>query len=308
MEPSRNSDSESLKKDIESSIEKQISNEPIDGTSLYDLSTTERILIEATKLRKIKRKINYRVLYPDDNAEIAMIINQDISANLVKAAFTDLQRHSVSLHAGSKPELSLGARIYLEYQELIEEHRWKTKDVMQQVTYDFNITWLMMKREKPGSDLYRYAKKFQDGLIDYIRKPDSKIQEFLSKLNISTSSQRLPFSIDEGFENEYSKSFHHITDGNDAWNTDLCEFDRENYFTGVLLCFWCISFLSGYWQELNRYYEMLSFERKHRDGLIASYIKSIEKYLPSLYTQKNITPMMLEKFLRYVKDNFSVYR
>jgi hypothetical protein len=301
------SESEQLKKDLESSLKKQVTNEPVDGTSLEDLSSAERIIIEATKLRKIQRKITYRVLYPDDNAEIAMIINHDISAALARAALPFLTAHARKLHDKENTELSLGAKIFLEYQVLIEKQGWTMKDVMQQTTYDFNITWLMMKKEKPGTDLYKYAEKFQDGLIEYIRKPDTKIQEFLSQFNVSLDINSLPFSIYEGFEKEYSKSCKHIDDANKAWNKRLFNLDTDN-FTGVLICFWCVSFLSGYWQELNRYYELRSFKRKHRDELIVTYIQGIEKYLPSLYMANEITPRMLKKFLEYIKDNFSRYR
>ncbi len=289
MENSDISESEKLKKDIETTLRKQVVDEPVDGTSLDDLSTAERITIESTKLRKIPKKITYRVLYPEDNTEIAMIINPEISSTLARAALSDLISHSRLLHKDKKPELSLGTRIYLEYQELIEKQGWSTKDVMQQLTYDFNITWLMMKKEKPGSDLYRYAEKFQDGLIDYLRKPDTKIQEFLSQFNVSLDVKHLPFSIYEGFEKEYSKSCKHVDDANKAWNKKLFNVDTE-YFTGVLICFWCVSFLSGYWQALNRYYEMRSYKRKHRDELITAYIQGIEKYLPNLYKANEITP------------------
>ena len=52
MDTSGKSESQQPKRDLESSFKKQVTDEAVDGTSLDDLSTTERIAIEATKPRR----------------------------------------------------------------------------------------------------------------------------------------------------------------------------------------------------------------------------------------------------------------
>jgi len=299
--------SESLDDEITASVRRGIADMPVNGESLDDLPTAERITIEATNLRKIEPKTLYRVLYPDGNAEIALIITADISSTLTRAALADLISHSVILQKKNLSAPLLGALIYLEYQDLMNNYGWKTKDVMEQVTYDFNITWLMMKTNQPGSDPYKYAEMFRDGLIDYIRIPDSKIQGFLSFFDEGPDSDVVPFQISTGFKSNFNKSCRHITDKNKAWKK-MCEgFNLEKNFTGVLICFWCISCISGYWTDLNDFPEMKEFKRKHREESIAVYIDGIEKFLPSLYQAEKLTPHMLEEFLKYIKEHYPPY-
>ena len=301
------STSDNLKGETEASIRKLAANAPEDGESLKDLDGSERITIQATKLRKIQLKNFYRVLYPEDNAEIALIINPNISNTLARAALTELIYHAGTLQKNKKTKPSLGALIFLEYQDLINKHGWKTKDVMEQVTYDFNVTWLMMKKEKPGSDLYKYAQMFRDGLIEYIKTPDSRIPKLLDFSTKDPGLREMPLPISNGFYRNYEKSHRCITDTNQAWEKICDEYDIDTKFTGVLISFWCVSYLSKYWEQINTYAGIQGFKRKHRDELIAAYIKGIEKYLPKLYEAGEISPRMLENFLKYVMHNFSRY-
>ena len=302
------STSDNLKGETEASIRKLAANAPENGESLKDLDGSELISIQATKPRKIKLKNFYRVLYPEDNAEIALIINPNISHTLARAALTKLIHHAGTLLKEKKTKPSLGAQIYLEYQDLIENFDWEIKDIMEQVTYDLNVTWLMMKNEKPGSDLYRYAEMFRDGLIEYIRTPDSKIPNFLGLLKKDPGLRELPLPISNGFYRNYEKSFRCIDDNNQTWKK-FCEvYDIDKRFSGVLLSFWCVSYLSKYWGEINTYSGIKGFKRKHRDELIKAHIKGIEKYLPKLYEAGDISPRMLENFLKYVMDNFTRYK
>jgi len=302
------STSDSLKGETEASISKLAANAPEKGESLKDLDGSELISIQATKLRKIKLKNFYRVLYPENNAEIALIINPNISHTLARAALTELIYHAGTLQKNKKTKPSLGAQIYLEYQDLINKHGWKTKDVMEQVTYDFNVTWLMMKKEKPGSDLYKYAEMFRDGLIEYIKTPDKKIPEFLESFTIHPNLQSMPLPISGGFHKNYEKSSRSIIDTNQAWKKVCDAFDVDTKFSGVLISFWCVSYLSKYWEQINTYAGIRGFKRKHRDELIAAYIEGIEKYLPKLFEAGEISPRMLENFLKYVMHNFSRYK
>lgn len=305
MGTSDKSESDNLDADIVSTLKKRISDEPIEGESLNDLSEAERITIESTKLRKIKKKIHYRVLYPKETVEIAMIINPTISSTIARAALTDLIRKSKKLHKDGKQELSLGARIYWEYQDLIENHGWTQKDVMLQVTYDLNLTWLMKKMESTSSLIYKYADIFQDALIEYLRKPETKLQDVLDNFDINLEDSTIPFTMSYGFEHDYVKSFRHISDANSSWADEFLKINYEKTFSGVLICFWCVSYLCGYWEELEKFSEMGSFKRKHRSELVSAYIESIEKYLPDLYSKRNISLSMLNEFLKEINRSYT---
>lgn len=301
------SGSENPKPELAASIKTNISSEPKNGKVLDYLNDKERITIQATPPRKINSEALYRVLYPEDYVEIALIINLDLTHKLARAAIADLKQHTWTLHWDNKLEPSMGARIYLEYKDLINKHGWTTKDVMEQVTYDLNITWLMMKIEKPGSDLYTYAEQFQHGLIDYLGKQPSKISGFLDPLNEDPENEVVPFPMDFGFELNYATSLHHITDANISWKKIYDDYNLDENFTGVLICFWCLSYASGYWTKLRAFPKMGSYKQKHRDELVAAYINGLQHYLPKLYKARKITPKLLEDFLTFVRGNYTSF-
>ena len=283
---------------INAGINNLLSNEPLSGNSLENIDYNKREPILATPRREIKDKeIRYRILFPDNVSELVMIIPPKISIDLARKGLADLKTLSINLHKDFPEELTLSAKIYLEYQQLSEKYSWSIEEISQQVSYDFLITSLMLKNEKSDSLIFHYADIFQDALIEFIRTPRTKKQEFKEKLNDAVKYDELSFNPLYGYKFYKNKTQRNLADSLQAWNLDFKTVNSHNEFRGVLASFWVISFLLNYWQELDECEDMRNYNRKRRNELIAKYMEGITTNFGEFFKSGPIDNNLLQKFV-----------
>jgi hypothetical protein len=284
--------------EIPSAVDKLLSDEPRPGDTLDDIDYTEQEPILATPRREIKDKeIIYRILFPEEGAELVMIIPPKISIGLARKALADLKTLSTRLHQDFPEELTLAAKIYLEYELLSEKFGWSDEDISQQVNFDLLVTKLILEKEKPGTPIYEYAKVFQDALIKFIRTPRTKQDEFASLLNVSYDDNQLPFIPETGFKFDKKDTRRKISDSLKAWKLDFQEINVHREFRGVLASFWAISFLSHYWQALDLHEEMCNYNRERRNELISSYMEGVVSCFGGFFKSGPISDKLLQKFI-----------
>lgn len=286
------------KAEIHSSVDKLLSKEPRLGDTLDDIDYTEREPILATPRRELKDKeIIYRILFPDNNAELVMLVPPKISIDLARKALADLKTLSIILHRDLPEELTLGAKIYLEYQQLAKENGWSIEEINQQVNFDFLVTRLMLQKEKQDSPIYKYAKIMQDALMEFIRLPRTKQPEFNSLLNEPDINSQLPFVPDYGFMFDKDKTHRKIKDCLKAWKLDFETINAQGEFRGVLISFWAISFLANYWQILDEQKDMNKYNRIKRNALISSYMQGVATNFGEFFKSGPINESLLQKFI-----------
>ena len=302
MKPPHNNEEEELNPEVLSAVEKSLENEPEPGDSISDLNPKDQEALLATKRRIIKpHDLLYRVLYPQDGPELVLIIPPNISIALARKGLADLKTLSSQLHNGIPEDLTLGAKIFLEYQILSGEYHWTETEICEQVTFDLLVTWSMMQHEEEGSTLYRYAEMMQSALLEFVRMPRSKQKgEFADNLERAGVFGILPFTPQIGFTQDKEQSNRKIKDAFKAWEKDFKYLEPQEEFYGVLACFWAVSYLSHYWDKLGQEVELSGYNKSRRNKLINKFMQGIVANFPDFASAGPLSDELLTQFLKQI--------
>jgi hypothetical protein len=252
------------------------------------------ISINATHKLVSKNNLLYRILFLEQSRELALIVSPQLPIEFAKAGLKELKQISASIQEGRPQVASPGAQIFLEYEKLMTEYGWTLKEIEEQVSYDFLITLIMSHNSSNKPEIKEYAKYFQDALMDYMRIKQTIRPTFLAEAYKALENEELPFSPDGGLIPDGNTPQKH-KDARRAWNKELANVTFLAPSGSILVTFWIVSILEGYWSILDTH-EDLQFYNKHKRAEL------IEKCTGQLFHRSdewtdNISQDFIQSFL-----------
>ena len=198
---------------------------------------------------------------------------------------------------GKQPQdLPAAGHLFLEYEQLHIQHGWTWPQIEQQITYDLLVTIKILKEESLGTPIYEYTKAFQEALVEFLNFPSP--EKFLE--NVRDNYRDL--TIETGFKETFPQTHEKVENGKDHWKAELSKFTYPYEFRGLLLGFWLVSFLKGYWQCLDFRKKYSRLNSGKRQKLAYLYIQQILTQSPEL-TETGITPELIQAFLKKVESS-----
>ena len=131
-------------------------------------------------------------------------------------------------------------------------------------------------------------------MIEYLHfaKPEDFLQDILDNYQDR--------NYQTGFTGDFESTHEKIRYGRTCWKNKLDIFTYVQEFRGLLLGFWLVSFLKGYWKCLDFDKRYNRWNSGKRQKLAYEYIKQISAQLPEL-SETGITPELIQAFLKKVE-------
>ena len=251
-------------------IKYALKGEPIKKAYEKSESTEELIPISVTKIHQSENNLLYRILFLEHSRELALIVSPELPVEFAKAGLSELKKISAKIQEGHPQAVSSGAYIFLEYERLIADFGWTLKDVREQVSYDFLITMIIISNPNNRTELIDYAKYFQDALLDYLRVKNTLRPAFLSEAYEALEKEVLPFAPDSGLISD-GKTQQKQKDARKAWNKELTNVTILASSGSILVTFWLVSIVEGYWDILDSQDDLKYYNKQKRNELIRRY-------------------------------------
>jgi len=280
--------------ELSSMMKCAFSKELVSGERYASLQSDEIVDIKATNPKIVGDEIVYRILFLKVGKELAFIIPPGLSIAIAQTSLKDLRRLSRELKTSTPLIPISGAEIYSEYERLHTDHHWKLRDISEQITFDFLVALFILRDENAESDVKEFAKKFINAILGYLRMPDSKIPKFIKAANSSLDEGILPFEPIGGLMEGVTTL--KLTEGRSAWKKEIfC--NETNVSASILLNFWIMSYLKGYWAIVETHEDLQDYNLANRNLLIRKLITKLTTNFQEINNPKNYAPESINKFL-----------
>lgn len=249
-------------------------NEPQKGYDVTKGSSDDLIPANVTKKLQSEADLIYRLLFLKQTRELVLIIPPKITGDAIKKGLQELKELSKRIQEG-QPQIPMpGFQMYLEYEHLREKYGWSLENVWQQVSYDYLITLMMIANKNNPPELIEYAKYIQKAIFQYMHIKQTQIPDYLSIGNSFLAKGQLPFIPSAGFvfEGEIEQK---LADARKAWNKKRKRTILIPQHCSILLTFWLVCALEGYWAIIDSQEGMDFLNKENRDGLQNKFMSEV---------------------------------
>ena len=251
-----------------------LQNEPQKGYDVANVSSDDLIPANVTKKLQSEADLIYRLLFLKQTRELVLIIPPKITGDAIKKGLKELKKLSKRIQEGQPQIPTPGFQMYLEYEHLREKYGWSLENVWQQVSYDYLITLMMIANKNNPPELIEYAKYIQKAIFEFMHIKNTQTPDYLAKGYKALTEGQLPFYPAQGFifNGAIEQKLH---DARDAWKEKRKNTILIPQHCSILLTFWLVSALEGYWAITDSQEGMDFLNKENRDGLLSKFMSEV---------------------------------